>query len=1140
MNKLKATLLSLALLVGMAAQPEFVHYENYSKIYAEASDSASVLKYVTDEYTLDYTVNGNEAKIVLCTDKDIDRPIYERNWITNLEIPEKIDGYTVTEIGDNALRNSMYKKLTLPDTIRKLGNYSLGSNSFSYDETFTFPRDTEEIGDHVITDMYAKKIVIPAKVSSISRYAFEDNYTFEVDSDNEYYHIYKNALMSSDNKQLIKYNGKDETMSYYVPTGTEEIFPYAFKYTSISIIRIPDSVTTIGESAFYCSDVSSVTLPKSLTKIEDNTFSCTNITQITLPDSLESIGKNAFSASDLKSVNIPENIKTIAENAFSRCDYLEEVTFHEGLESIGASAFDQCLNLKTVSFPDSLKTISGSAFSETGLTTVSIPAGVSCIDTNAFAFSDYISAFDVNKGNENYSSENGILYNKDKTILIQCPSSSSITSCILPDTVTSIADKAFYKCVNLKSIIIPDSVEVIDEYTFYNCESLESVKLSSGLKTIKMAAFSQCTGLKEVELPSGLEVIEERAFVGTAIESISIPESVGKIDNTTFSNCRNLKTIKISPYLHNFEALYSNKDISIEFYEDDSLIIKDNVVYSKDMTALVNYPVFKANDTYEFTVPESVTKIYDKAFEGVALRKITLSKNTASIGNSAFSNCQLLEEIDYNGSNPELGKGLFFGCNMLYRLELPENISVIPENAFDECTGIYSAKIPDGVTEIKSGSMPCILEEVYIPSSVTKISEDAFNFYNLSVICGEKDSYAEKFASDNNIKFVVDSEKFDGDVNGDGKTNIIDLIKLKSYLIGNEKTGSLNSDINKDGKVSVIDLVKLINILHGMNDVSGYKDIQITRERINSESVYKSYYKETDFITNEAELESSLDNYFKDSSVSKEYIEKYSPYLDEYVIYVHMQSLQFDYSVPVLDANIYSIAEGQMKFKITEIPPRYYAEKYPTYLYTVLVPKSLYNGQSVNYIYDQQVAFAAKPVIYLYPEEETTINVKVELDEKSKFACTYPEYPEETGWTVTAEPDSTLYDENGSYPYLFWEAATTREWDMSEGFVVKGEDTREFLKEKLVYLGLEPTEYTEFISFWAPKMENSKYNLIAFQTDDYEEMAKLIVTPEPESVQRVFMTYKALDEWTEVPEQKLTPFERSGYTLIEWGGSEVK
>ena len=180
---------------------------------------------------------------------------------------------------------------------------------------------------------------------------------------------------------------------------------------------------------------------------------------------------------------------------------------------------------------------------------------------------------------------------------------------------------------------------------------------------------------------------------------------------------------------------------------------------------------------------------------------------------------------------------------------------------------------------------------------------------------------------------------------------------------------------------------------------------------------------------------------------------------------------------------------------------------------------------------------AYKPVIYLYPEEETDVSVKLVLD--GKLTCAYPAY--NTGWNVTAAPDGTLTDANGqTYNYLYWEGETNAQWDMSEGFCIKGEDTAAFLEEALKKLGLTRREANEFIVYWLPLMEQNPYNIISFQTDVYTDAAELQIDPAPDTVIRVFMTYQASDYMLRVLPQKLTAPERSGFTVVEWGGTEVK
>ncbi|MGH4123864.1 MAG: hypothetical protein ACREV6_13135 [Clostridium sp.] len=179
-----------------------------------------------------------------------------------------------------------------------------------------------------------------------------------------------------------------------------------------------------------------------------------------------------------------------------------------------------------------------------------------------------------------------------------------------------------------------------------------------------------------------------------------------------------------------------------------------------------------------------------------------------------------------------------------------------------------------------------------------------------------------------------------------------------------------------------------------------------------------------------------------------------------------------------------------------------------------------------------------KPVIYLYPTSQQTVSVKLEY--KGDLTCTYPDY--KNGWKVKAEPDGTLTNlaDNREYSYLYWEGISNDKWDMSKGFVVKGSETEKFLQEKLEYLGLTPKEYNEFIVYWLPVMKENKYNLITFAGEAYENIAKLTITPKPDSILRVMMVFKPLNKSIKIVEQELKPFVRSGFTVVEWGGTELK
>ena len=180
-----------------------------------------------------------------------------------------------------------------------------------------------------------------------------------------------------------------------------------------------------------------------------------------------------------------------------------------------------------------------------------------------------------------------------------------------------------------------------------------------------------------------------------------------------------------------------------------------------------------------------------------------------------------------------------------------------------------------------------------------------------------------------------------------------------------------------------------------------------------------------------------------------------------------------------------------------------------------------------------------KPIIYLYPIEETEITVKLENSEK--LTHTYPKYNNE--WRVLAMPNGDLVDlKNGRNLYsLYWEGINSKSINMSEGFIVEGKDTITFLEDKLEVLGLSEREANEFIIYWLPKLENNKYNFIRFQTiEELNANMPLSIFPTPNTIIRIGMEFKGLDKRLNIKEQKLTTPIREGFVVVEWGGTEYK
>jgi len=208
---------------------------------------------------------------------------------------------------------------------------------------------------------------------------------------------------------------------------------------------------------------------------------------------------------------------------------------------------------------------------------------------------------------------------------------------------------------------------------------------------------------------------------------------------------------------------------------------------------------------------------------------------------------------------------------------------------------------------------------------------------------------------------------------------------------------------------------------------------------------------------------------------------------------------------------------------------------------------------NVDCMYEQTIVSTAeetnsfisvdKPVIYMYPEEDT--EAYVSLNFEGDLTCTYPQYNSDFGWHVEAHPDGRITDLTGGrdHNYLYWEGRSNVPDSFDRAICVRGEDTAAFLEEYLEAAGLTYGEIDDFITYWLPRMEGNAYNLISFPTEEYEQMAELNVSPAPDTIIRVYMVFTPLDEEVQIEEGHELPMPegvvRTGYTVVEWGGSEV-
>ena len=310
--------------------------------------------------------------------------------------------------------------------------------------------------------------------------------------------------------------------------------------SSLKSITIPEGVTSIGEEAFLgCSVLTDVTLPDSLMTIGNYAFlSCYKLPDITIPANVTRIGSRAFDKCSMSEIYVsPENpyyasesgilysknmtklifcpqeksgaielsgkVTSIGDEAFLDCTYLTSITMPEGLVSIGAGAFTNCGFLEEITIPDSVTSIGQNAFERcSSLMSITIPIKVSSIGTQAFSWCWRLTEINVSSGNENFMSEAGILYNKDKTRLIACPAGKS-EPIEIPGTVTFIGDYAFLGAGCMTDITLPEGVRSIGIESFSVC-SLDSITLPDSLVSIGDNAFFACDKLKDISIPSNV------------------------------------------------------------------------------------------------------------------------------------------------------------------------------------------------------------------------------------------------------------------------------------------------------------------------------------------------------------------------------------------------------------------------------------------------------------------------------------------------------------------------------------------------------------------------------------------------------------------------------------------------------------
>lgn len=731
-----------------------VRYQMGDDVWVEFDDSTGTATISGKGDMWDYLEDGWDVK------KEHENPLPNIRGIRKLVFSDEI-----TSVSDLFLLNYndtyMIESISFGKNIKRIGYRAF--ESCRNLTTITLPESLEEIGDQSFIGCGLISIVIPDSVKKAGTNCFTgcDNLKSVKISKNL---LTIPAYMFSQCPRLENINMAD---------SIKKIDDAAFKGCGVVNLQLPSSLEYIGYGAFArCMNLSQIMLPASIKYIDGEAFNgCKRLATVTFEKGFScDIGQDMFKNCDnLEAIEIPNGVKYIGSNSFANCKKLSEITIPSTVTSIYNNAFSGCDSLQTIkgytgSYAETFANnndinfdpIGGEAPEPPAPTGMKINVGNNAVATvagNTVTITGTGETYDACCWADINDSANEL----DKT---------SIKHIIVEDGITSLGSRLFRNFNNVETIELPASLTKIKNWTFQNCRSLKSISIPEGVTEIGNGIFDECNNLKSISFPSTLNTIPYLGGIdeddGLNVETIIMNKGIKEIGTSAFSRMNNLKSItipdsitRIGQYafenctaLSNLTLPDSITEIAVEAFSN--CVSLGKVTLPKNLTLLGDGVFEKCNA--EIIFPASLK--YIPIMGDNAVTKVTIPEGVETIGEEAFAYCSNFTEITLPSTITNVERSAFFNTPIT-KFIYPQNIDNIPASAFYG-TKLKEFSVPDNVTEIDDCAFyNCTdLKKITIPEFVTYIGNDVFKDCRNLVIYGKRDSFAERYAYINNIKFV--------------------------------------------------------------------------------------------------------------------------------------------------------------------------------------------------------------------------------------------------------------------------------------------------------------------------------------------------------------------------------------------------